>query len=49
LISVHAETAEETSRAKEIFQRHGAEDIAAAGEEAVGNTSTSKEGNKYRR
>ena len=49
LISVHAETAEETSRVKEIFLRHGAEDVATAGEEAVGNTATSKEDNKYRR
>jgi hypothetical protein len=47
LISVHAETADEARRAKEIFERHGAEDVAAAGEEAVGK-STSGENNKYR-
>jgi hypothetical protein len=35
LISVHSETSEETKRAKEIFERAGAEDIATAGEESV--------------
>jgi hypothetical protein len=35
LISVHADDADETRRAKEIFERNHAEDIASAGEEAV--------------
>jgi hypothetical protein len=35
LISAHSENSEETRRAKEIFQRAGAEDIASAGEESV--------------
>ncbi len=35
LISVHSENAEETRRAKEIFQRAGADDISTAGEVAV--------------
>lgn len=35
LMSVHSETAEQTKRAKEIFERDGAEDIASAGEEGV--------------
>ncbi|MEO5740601.1 MAG: DUF3341 domain-containing protein [Vicinamibacterales bacterium] len=41
LISVHAETSEEASRAKEIFEREGAQDISSSGESsadsAVGN------------
>ena len=35
LISVHADSSEEIKRAKEIFERNGAEDIASAGEEGV--------------
>jgi hypothetical protein len=35
LISVHSENAEETKRAKEIFERAGAEDISTGGEEKV--------------
>lgn len=35
LISVHSENSEETRRAKELFQRAGAEDISSAGEESV--------------
>jgi len=35
LLSVHSENSEETKRAKEIFERSGAEDIATAGEESV--------------
>lgn len=33
LISVHSDTSEETARAKEVFERAGAEDIASTGEE----------------
>lgn len=35
LVSVHSDNAEETRRAKEIFERAGAEDIATASEEGV--------------
>jgi hypothetical protein len=35
LISVHSETSDETKRAKEIFERAGAQDISTAGEAAV--------------
>lgn len=35
LVSVHSENAEETRRAKEIFEQAGAEDIASAEEEGV--------------
>jgi hypothetical protein len=35
LISVHADDADETRRAKDIFEHHHAEDIASAGEETV--------------
>jgi uncharacterized protein YcfJ len=35
LISVHSENSDETKRAKEIFERDGAEDISSASEEGV--------------
>jgi len=35
LMSVHSEDSNQTKRAKEIFERAGAEDIATAGEESV--------------
>jgi uncharacterized protein (TIGR02271 family) len=35
LISVHSDNSEETRRAKEIFERAGAEDISSSGEEKV--------------
>ena len=35
LLSVHAENSDQIRRAKEIFERAGAEDIASAGEEGV--------------
>jgi hypothetical protein len=35
LISVHSEDSTETSRAKEILERHGAHDISSTGEESV--------------
>jgi len=35
LISVHSDNGDETKRAKEIFERAGAEDIATAGEESL--------------
>jgi hypothetical protein len=45
LLSVHSENSDETKRAKEIFERAGAEDIATAGEEHVSD----KERPGYRR
>ena len=36
LLSVHCDTSEEITRAKDILKRTGAEDISSAGEEAVG-------------
>jgi hypothetical protein len=35
---VHCDTAEEITRAKDVLKRTGAEDMASAGEEAVGAT-----------
>ena len=35
LVSVHSDNSDETRRAKDIFQRAGASDISAAGEEKV--------------
>ena len=35
LLSVHTEDGDETDQAKEIFKRHGAEDIGVSGEEKV--------------
>src|SRR4029077_21001524 len=35
LLSVHSENSDETKRAKEIFERAGAEDIATGGEASV--------------
>jgi hypothetical protein len=35
LLAVHSENSDETKRAKEIFEREGAEDIATSGEESV--------------
>jgi hypothetical protein len=43
LLSVHCDTSEAITRAKEILKRTGAEDIASAGEEAVGATSTMRD------
>jgi hypothetical protein len=38
LLSVHCDTADEITRAKDLLKRTGGDDIAAAGEEAVGAT-----------
>ena len=35
LVSVHSDTSDETSRAKEIFEQHGGEDIATSAEAGV--------------
>jgi len=36
LLSVHCDTSEEITRAKDVLKRSGAEDISSSGEEAVG-------------
>src|SRR4030095_2486776 len=43
LLSVHCDTSEEITRAKELLKRTGANDIASAGEEAVSATSSTRE------
>jgi hypothetical protein len=43
LLSVHCDTSAEITRAKDILKRTGANDIASAGEEAVGATSTTRD------
>jgi len=47
LLSVHSDNSDETKRAKEIFERGGAEDIASAGEESVSDKERGSE--PYRR
>lgn len=43
LVSVHSDNSDETKRAKEIFERNGAEDISTSGEASVpGESRTSK-------
>ncbi len=42
LLSVHCDTSEDITRAKDVLKRTGAEDIASTGEEAVGAASTSR-------
>ena len=42
LLSVHCDTSDQISRAKEILKRTGANDIASAGEEAVGAAPTTR-------
>jgi len=39
LVSVHSESSDETKRAKEIFERAGAEDISTSGEASVPDKS----------
>jgi hypothetical protein len=45
LLSVHCDTSQEITRAKEILKRTGADDIASTGEEAVGAGRTSERKN----
>jgi hypothetical protein len=45
LLSVHCDTSDDIGRAKDILKRTGADDIASAGEEAVGAT-TSRDANR---
>jgi hypothetical protein len=43
LLSVHCNTSEEVSRAKEILKQTGAEDIASAGEKSVSTHGVAKD------
>ena len=43
LLSVHCDTSEEIASAKDILKRTGADDIASAGEEAVGATAPGRD------
>src|SRR5579864_7992222 len=43
LLSVHCDSSEEVSRAKEILKETGAADVASGGEEAVGTTARRRE------
>ena len=43
LLSVHCDTSEEITRAKDLLERTGANDIASAGEEAVAVTSDTRD------
>ncbi len=43
LLSVHCNTSDEITRAKDLLKRTGADDIASAGEEAVGATSGARD------
>ncbi len=43
LISVHSENSEETSRAKDIFEKFGAKDISTAGESAPAKDDRAKD------
>jgi hypothetical protein len=43
LLSVHCDTSDEISRAKEILKATGAEDIASAGEKSVGSHGVDRE------
>jgi hypothetical protein len=47
LIAVHSDNSDETKRAKDIFERNGAEDISTAGEESVRDKD--REGAQYRK
>jgi hypothetical protein len=47
LIAVHSENSDETKRAKEIFERAGAEDIASSGEQSVKDKN--REGTQYKK
>jgi hypothetical protein len=42
LLSVHCDTSEEISRAKDLLEQTGAEDISSAGEKAVGSDDVDK-------
>jgi hypothetical protein len=43
LLSVHCDTSDEITRAKDVLKRTGAEDISSTGEEGVGAGTTAKD------
>jgi hypothetical protein len=43
LLSVHCDTSDEITRAKDVLKRTGAEDISSTGEEGVGAGTTARE------
>jgi len=47
LLSVHCDTSEEISRAKDLLKNTGAEDIASSGEKSVSTHGVSKESAEY--
>jgi hypothetical protein len=47
LLSVHCDTSEDITRAKEILKRTGANDISSAGEETVGATANTRTGRTF--
>jgi hypothetical protein len=47
LLSVHCETSDEISRAKELLKLTGADDIASSGEKSVSTHGVSKENAEY--
>jgi hypothetical protein len=47
LLSVHCDTSEEISRAKELLKQTGAEDIASSGEKSVSTHGVSKDKAEY--
>jgi len=49
LLAVHSENSDETKRAKEIFERDGAEDIATSGESRVSDKRREGGGGEFRR
>jgi hypothetical protein len=46
LLSVHCDTSDEITRAKDVLKRTGADDISSSGEEAVGSSTTSRDSNR---
>ena len=46
LVSVHSDNADETRRAREIFERNGAEDISSASEEGVSDRDRDRDINR---
>ncbi len=47
LLSVHCDTSEEITRAKELLKQTGAEDISSAGEESVGAAPAGRDASKF--
>jgi hypothetical protein len=43
LLSVHCDTSEQITRAKNVLKQTGAQDISAAGKESVGATSSARD------